>query len=442
MVLAMHRRSSFSFCNQSSRLHNTYVILIWLGLISSSSVAIDTEPLSKVSIPPTFFGLHMHKPIIVENQPWPTIPFGAARLWDCGVYWAQINTSKGVYDWSLLDKWLNKYHEHGIDDLMYTFGRVPRWASPRPNAPPDDLRPDGTGTDQHWKDFVSAIANHSKSSHGARIRYWEVWNEPFMEDSWTGTNPQLVRMEQDASTVIKGIDPNAVIVSPPGAMKTPKQQEWMESYLHDGGGKNVDVIGLHGYIHNGRPGSRPVAADIIPAVKALRRMLEARGMGSMTIFDTEASWGRASGMGFENDEEFEAGFLAQFFLLHWSSGVSRFYWYAWNNDEFGTLWSPDPASPSRPGRLHKAGFAYKQVYEWMVGATMNSSCSSSENGIWTCGFTRPGGYEALAVWSTGGDKSYAANTKFKKARDLEGNTSSITDGKVNIGFKPILLQNR
>jgi len=426
---------------------------IWLVSISWAA---GKEPGPSGPIPETFFGLHMHKPVAMDKQPWPTVPFGAGRLWGCGVYWAQINTAKGEYDWSVLDRWLSKYHEHGIDDLMYTFGRVPQWASSKPNDsscvpdgpnrglgvcdPPDDLRPDGTGANQHWKDFVAAIATHSKNSHSAHIHYWEVWNEPYIVNQWKGTNAQLVRMEQDAREVIRGIDPTAVILSPSPGVKNPGYERWMESYLHDGGGKHVDAIAFHGYIHSGRQGVRPVAADIIPAVKDLRRMLEEQGMGSMTIFDTEASWGRARTMAFEDDEDFEAGFLAQFFLLQWSVGISRFYWYAWNNPEDGTLWTADPGDPSQSGHVHKGGVAYKQVHDWMVGATMDPLCSSTGDGVWTCGLNRPGGYEALAVWSTSGNKSYAASARFKKLRDLDGNTSPITGGKINLGFKPVLLQ--
>ena len=89
-----------------------------------------------------------------------------------------------------------------------------------------------------------------------------------------------------------------------------------------------------------------MAADIIPATDALRQMMQGRELSSKPVFDTEASWGRASTMGFEADEDFEAGFLAQFYILHRSAGIERFYWYAWNNQEFGTLWSPDPADPA------------------------------------------------------------------------------------------------
>jgi hypothetical protein len=417
--------------------------LMWFGLRSSSAASGPSGP-----IPATFFGLQMHKPMITDGEPWPSVPFGAGRLWDSGVSWAEVNTSSGVYYWELLDKWLAKYHEHGVDDLLYTFGRVPQWASSKPDDsdcgfrgkgscdPPNDLKPDGTGPDQHWKDFVTALATHNKSSPGARIRYWEIWNEPYNEGQWTGTNAQLLRMAQDARSILQSVDPGAVLASPSSFMKTPKAQEWIRNYLRDGGEESADVIAFHGYVNGGKRGVYPDATEILSAVETLRGMMKA----DKTIFDTEASWGRASSMGFEGDDDFESGFLAQFYLLQWSAGVSRFYWYAWNNEQFGTLWSPDPSDPSRPGHVHAAGVAYKQIYNWMVGATMNPRCSASGDGIWTCGLTRPGGSEALVVWSANGNKSYAPEARFKKLEDLSGNSSDITGGKVNVGFKPVLLR--
>ena len=69
-------------------------ILIWLALRSSAAA-----PGPSGAIPATFFGLQMHKPLVADGQPWPTVPFGAGRLWDSGVSWAEVNKSQGAYDW-------------------------------------------------------------------------------------------------------------------------------------------------------------------------------------------------------------------------------------------------------------------------------------------------------------------------------------------------------
>jgi hypothetical protein len=52
--------------------------------------------------------------------------------------------------------------------------------------------------------------------------------------------------------------------------------------------------------------------------------------------------------------------------------------------------------------------------------------------------TRPGGYQALAVWNSVKSKSYAPASQYTQYLDLDGNTSPL-NGAVTIGFSPILL---
>jgi hypothetical protein len=53
-------------------------------------------------------------------------------------------------------------------------------------------------------------------------------------------------------------------------------------------------------------------------------------------------------------------------LLHWSNGISRYYWYARDGGTWGVLWDPTK------GGVQPAGVAYRQIYSWMVEATMNT----------------------------------------------------------------------
>src|SRR5579872_692919 len=153
--------------NRTSQLRVVvFLIVVLLGSVASVSA----------QIAPTFFGMQMGKGS-VTGQPWPvdkicTNPFqgcdgfGGVRLWDSGTAWALINYAPGQYDWSILDAWINDAKKHQVD-LVYCFGRVPLWASSKPNDtkcangggpgqcdPPNDLNKDGTGTNQHFKDFV------------------------------------------------------------------------------------------------------------------------------------------------------------------------------------------------------------------------------------------------------------------------------------------------
>ena len=111
----------------------------------------------------------------------------------------------------------------------------------------------GNGTDQYWKDFVTAIVTHSKNNRGIHIKYWELWNEPSLPRMWSGTIPQLLRMARDAKEIIHGIDPDAVFLTPPAGLQAPRHREFMEDWLTAGGGQYADGISFHGYVHAPAP---------------------------------------------------------------------------------------------------------------------------------------------------------------------------------------------
>ncbi len=99
------------------------------------------------------------------------------------------------------------------------------------------------------------------------------------------------------------------------------------------------------------------------------------GLFDKPIWDSEGSWGDPNVL---RDREAQAASVARSYLLHWSNGVGRFYWYIW--DDSGT----DPGGMGWGSLSHPATHtplpattAYKQVYNWMVGATMTTPCTAS-----------------------------------------------------------------
>ena len=418
------------------RLTSSSVLLILslLGLLGISA----TGQVSSNS-----FGLSMHAGIIAR-QPWPSVSFGTMRLWDAEVSWAQINGSKGYYKWASLDAWLNEAATHN-KTVIYSFGRVPRWASSAPNDntcsygpgqcdPPNDLNADGTGTNQHWKDFVSAIATHA----AGRINIWELWNEAPNAWYWTGTNKQLLRMAADARTIVKGIDPNAVILTPSAGIRGKAYRDWMANYLAQGGGAYADGIAFHGYIQVG--GVYPIAEDFYTYFRMLKQTLATYGQSNKPLYDTEFSWGRASRTGFY-DQNLQAGFTTRGLLLHASEGVARTVWYMWNStDVTGTLWAPNPTDSSASGTLLKPGIAFREVQKWLTNSKFTQRCAGS-NSTWSCTLVRQDSSQIEAVWYTAGSKTYIAASMYHHYRDVYGNTYSIPpSGAVTIGYRPILLE--
>jgi hypothetical protein len=427
-------------------------------------------------VPANLFNMHVNQPA----TPWPSASMAGERLWDAGVTWSLINTDKGVYDWTLLDQRLADAKTHNAD-LLYNLGMTPVWAqcgkstsSSCTQTPgcangdvswgggpgqcywPSDLNRDGTGTNQHWKDWVTAVANHSVNSNTAHIKYYEIWNEPNGEAFWRGTTAQMVRMAQDAACIIKGIgpgckntpiDPKAQMVTPAPTYGGSQINSWMTDYLDAGGMDISDVIAFHGY--NGSD-----AEKIVSLVNTLRDgALTTYKLTGKPLFDTEFSW--SENVVFPDPDE-QAGFVARSMLLHWSAGVSRVFWYAW--DISGTMWSQDSTNgctipdPSGVGFTCKSGTAFAQVQQWMVGATLSQTCSAVGT-RWTCGFKKPGGYQALAVWDTSKSCNHGScststftfppvTPNYIHYRDLSGNVTKISGKTVPVGYRPILLENQ
>lgn len=399
---------------------------------------------------------------VTSEQPWPVVPFGGIRVMGNGTSWGEVNTAPGVYDWTALEKWLANAHTGG-QDVLYTFIWVPQWASSKPNDttcrlapgscdPPLDLNADGTGTDQLWKDFVTAITAYNQTNTTAHIKFWELWNEPHNSFTWNGTNAQLVRMVSDAYAIIKASDPHAFILSPTLGWISKQTLTWASAYLAAGGVNYIDGVALHGYVmqhlrNGGKTDDPETLTTLLPPYKA---MLASFGLGSKPIFNTESSWSVNGQWGpFSSDPDMEAAFVSRLYMLHAAYGISRLYWFEWNDTGDGTLWLPDPNDPSGHGTILKSGIAYQTTYSWLVGNKISYGCSQ-QGTIWTCSIAGSNGYLAEAIWDTAEScskgfcttVSQVVSPAYIKYQTLDGISHSISGGTVPVGAKPILLQNQ
>lgn len=414
-----------------------------------------------VTVSPQLFNMSMNGGVI-SQQPWPTATFTGIRVFGDGTTWREINTSRGVYDWSSLDLWLENAGKHG-NDVLYTFADTPQWASSKPGDsscsgsdsvgscdPPYDLNADGSGTDEVWKTYVTALVLHNKNSKGAHIKYWEMWNEPYNAWEFTGTYAQMVRMVRDARYVIKKWDPTAVVLTPTLNWNTQTALNWAAGYLAAGGADFADAVALHGYVFGSTPQGEQTdnPETFMTLLPPFKKVLANAGMGSKQIINTEASWGVTANWNY-GDPDKQAAFVARLYLFNAAYGISRLYWFEWNNDAAGALWVPSSGAPSAPGTMLKSGIAYEQIYSWLVGKTIANGCSASGT-VWSCSITGANGYQAELIWDTAescsnGDCSTvlrAVDPKYIKYRTISGTTVNITGTTAPVGLKPILLENQ
>jgi IPT/TIG domain/Bacterial Ig domain/Putative Ig domain len=386
---------------------------------TSSAITITVNnPSSNPSVPASLFGLT----VLNFSKLTPSMHFGTTRSWDAypGLDWSDANPSAGTYNFANLDAFITINQTRGAD-IIYTFGRTPQWASSQPNAPgsygPGECAPPVDMSS--WDNYVRAIATHA----AGRIKYWELWNEPQGAGMYCGDIPTMVTMAQHAFQIIKGIDPTALILSP-GVTGGPGPT-WLASFLAGGGAVNVDVIAFHGYWS-------ATAEDIVKVVSSYTTVMAANGVVGKPTWDTEASWAGFGNLGTPSSSV-QVGFVAKYYLLHWSEGIERFVWYGYDGGPiWGGLWSAS-------GGESPAATSYKETYRWMVGATLTSPCSEKDE-IWTCTFSRPGGYSAVAVWNSNASVSFAVPAQYTVYRDLEGSVHTITNNAVTIGNQPILME--
>jgi hypothetical protein len=150
------------------------------------------------------------------------------------------------------------------------------------------------------------------------------------------------------------------------------------------------------------------------------------------LWDTEGDWAGDSDDVLEGSAN-RAAFMAKYYLLQWSDGVSRFVWYAYDGGTWGGLW--DAATGSDPDAA-----AYDIVEQWMTGASMTSGCAPDGSNTWSCTLSRAGGYRALVVWNSSKTLNYKAPEGYTEVRDLMGNVNSLSGGSFQVGNSPVMIE--
>lgn len=436
-----------------------------------------------IPIPSSYFGLHINAP----DAPWPSIPFGSLRLWDlgAGVACPLVRPDPETWRWSGpghdLDGWLKKAKSHGVD-VMYNLGRTPQWASANPSYAgcgydatghgqcfaPRDLNADGTGDNQIWKDWIEGIAAHVKGLDPNVYQQnisWEVWNEFSIDRMWNAgnSNAQMARLVKDAADTLHSVNPDWRVSTPSSTNWNPPAARGvatkLQSLLEEPDVSDaIDALAFHTYMSSADP------EETVKLIREIKTLVPA--YVRKELWDTEFSWGAETPT--VTDWDLRKAYLARKYLLLWSAGVKRAYWYGWdivNRGQTALASKADPACVSplmgaAGWNLCPTGVAYRQLYEWMVGRTASQRCGGPlppAKGVWKCEFKAPDGTVSLAIWDSsqtcsGGSCSkspYGVASTYNQCYDLEDgdcygladpSTHVLKSGNLLIGAKPILLQ--
>ncbi|NHC45593.1 GH39 family glycosyl hydrolase [Motilibacter aurantiacus] len=372
------------------------------------------------TLPTSLFGLHAAG---IGDGKAPRTEYGAVRLWDSGTTWRQIEPANDKWSWERLDAAVATARRDGARPLL-VLGQTPEWAASDPSAPgyngPGASSPPRNNGE--WVEYVREVATRYKG----KITEYEIWNEPNVTDFWRGSEAQLVTLARLANDTIKAIDPGATVTTPSFVVRRPAQQAWLTRYLVAGGAEHADVVNVHIY-----PDATGTPETMLTVYNEVRNRLDRRDV-KLPVWNTEVNYGLPTGgtvAPLQLPEATAAGYVARTYLLTASLGISRAYWYMWDNTQVGVLMTSDGS------KLTAAGRAYAVVRGWLAGRSFRG-CAPALDGTWTCWVGRD-----RIVWNPSKAVKVIVPSGTSGAVGINGRAVAAKPGSsLTVGVAPVLLR--
>ncbi len=296
--------------------------LLALALLSGAVVVADRravtrgipqglpEPVADADVPLLCINaaLHATSPSLPPERALDLIAAGGFRWVRQSFPWALIEPAPGQYDWAPWDRIVEETAARGLG-LIAVLERPPDWAG-SPPVPADFAR------------FAGAVA----ARYGDRIRYYQVWHNPNLQDGW-GTRPhpaQYAELLRQAALAIRAADPDARILLgslAPTVERGPEnlsEVRFLEEFYvacaggnpivgaglapappggnRKGGNRKgcpyVDIVAAQAYGFETGPEDRRVGEDVLNFSRAvlIREVMEAHGDGGKALWVSHFGW--------------------------------------------------------------------------------------------------------------------------------------------------------
>jgi hypothetical protein len=375
-----------------------------------------------------FFGM-------TDNDPtsWPDAKVGSIRLWDTGVTWRQIETSPGVFDFSVLDAQVATARANGARPLL-VLGMTPRFHAKNPNH--TGLYGDGSVSMPKmwaWKRYVRKVV----ARYRGKMDY-QVWNEGNVNGFWSGTPAQLAVLTKVTSKVVSANDGRAKIVSPAMATRLSGQRKWLRDfYARRTGGKRVagwvDIVSLNLYP---LPNQKP--EDSMTLLAASRVQLRALRVNK-PIWNTEINYGLQTGGGGtakDISRRKEGAYVGRTYILNAANNVKRVFWYSW---ELQTMANTQLTTDGQT--LTRAGRAYQVVGDWLRQGR-HLGCDRDRKGTYTCTVKYAKGVKRI-YWNPSRKARVTTHKSATHKSKLTGYTTRQRGNRsLRVNFDPIMVRSR
>jgi len=395
---------------------------------------------SVAPIAPAFFGVH-HQGLHADGPiGFPQTTVGSVRMWDNKVSWRELETSPGVFDWSLIDAQMAKARANGASVLL-VLGQTPRFHSTRPDTPSTSTYGAGASAMPRkaaWVRYVREVALRNRTVWGG-IASFQVWNESNVSAYWSGTPQQMATLTQWTDAALRSADASAQLVAPAMVTRLISQRAWINAfYSQRVSGRNVSsyVDALSFQLYPAANGSPESSMALLRAV----RVVLARHRVTKPIWNTEVNYGLVGGPGAGAEARpvptsRQVSNVVRTYVLNAQNRVARVYWYS-----FDLLRMSDTAlvAPDRV-TLTAAGRAFTTTRLWLLG-TRPSGCSTDRAGTYTCVF-RSGSQVRRVVWNPRKRVAVRAPKGTTALSTSDGATRPARAGtRVYVGQVPILFR--
>jgi hypothetical protein len=205
------------------------------------------------------------------------------------VNWATVELAPGTFRWVDPDNVVKALGDQEIKILMRVHG-TPAWARPEDSSythPPDNVA--------DFAQFMTALATRYKG----RVAAYEIWNEPNLHYEWGNFTPDpaaYTELLKAASTAVKAVDPDAMIIS--GGLATTGDGsptaygdlDFLQGMYDAGAAGHFDALGSHPYTFGNPPDEIDPWGLSLARVEDQRQIMLDNGDTGTPIWITELGW--------------------------------------------------------------------------------------------------------------------------------------------------------
>ena len=378
-------------------------------------------------VDPALFGVTINS----DTGTMPSFRIGSVRLWDSFTRWADLETKRGRFEWSFLDRMVEGARRSG-EPVLFTVGGTPEWAAPNGKkslydddsrtAPPDRL--------SDWDTFIRALVHRYRG----RIEVYELWDTVNDSHFYSGSIETLVRMVRQASQIVKREDPNATVVCPSmGHLRESAGLNFVKRFAQHGGFEPCDVAGLK---MRQRPAQEP--PEIMAAELAtVERTMHASGVG-IPFWDTGPDYDVREQPAVNGEQARD--YAARFFLMGLYGRdlrLQRTYFYNWGGERIPIVLQVEGEAPT------PAAQAIDRLQQWLDKARIrgcgHGPAAGLPGNVWQCRFLR-GEHDLTIIWAAAGTATVPAGRHADTAYRLDGTTARVRHGgPIRITGAPVLL---